>query len=125
VKEWIYNNPAERREQINIYRYWRGHHKKEIRTLRINDNGMVKEGAFLYDQIHKHLPLPITQDGMMITLRVDSELQAENGYVMYIEDPTGWIIKATDKNKLQEAIVTFVETAEWTEKGFTAKLKEL
>ena len=62
---------------------------------------------------------------MMITLRVDSELQAENGYVMYIEDPAGWIIKATDKNKLQEAIVTFVETAEWTEKGFTAKLKEL
>ena len=59
---------------------------------------------------------------MMITLRVDVSL--EQPYKMYIEDPTGWIIVATDETTLCEAIDRFVNDADWTEKGFTAKLVE-
>ena len=29
-----------------------------VQYIRITDNGLVKAGAYLYDRIHAHLPLP-------------------------------------------------------------------
>ena len=61
---------------------------------------------------------------MMIELRIDKEIDVEQKYVMRVEDPTGWVIRATDEDALYEAIDRFVNDAEWSEKGFTAKLVE-
>ncbi len=118
-QKWIYNNPAERKEQINIRRYFKGNYKKEIRGLRFNDNGLVKAGAELYDRIQAHLPLPVTEDGVMMNLRIVPELEAEKGFLTFMEDPTGWVLAAPTEEKLYEAIAFFVEEAAWTEKGFT------
>lgn len=118
-KKWIYHNPADRKEQMNIRRYFKGHYKKEIRSLRFNDNGLVKAGAALYDRIQAHLAMPIAEDGAMITLRIVPELQAEKGFLTFVEDPTGWVLAAPTEEKLSEAITFFVEEATWTEKGFT------
>ena len=118
-KQWIYHNPEDRKEQINIRRYFKGSYKKEIRGIRISDNGLVKAGAFLYDRIQSHLPLPTVADGMMINLLIDPELSAEKGFFNALKDPIGWVIAATDEEKLLEAIAYFVDEAAWTEKGFT------
>ncbi len=118
-KEWIYHNPADRKEQINIRRYFKGNYKKEIRAIRICDNGYVKAGALLYDCIHAHLPLPTASDGVMINLRIDPELIGEKGFLNFMQDPIGWVIAAPDEEKLFEAVSFFVEEALWTEKGFT------
>ncbi|MBQ9393579.1 MAG: hypothetical protein IJU18_06275 [Oscillospiraceae bacterium] len=123
-REWIHDPRPADSIQTNRDRYWRSHRKLEARTIRIRDNGMVKEGAFLYDQIHKHLPLPITEDGMMMELRVDARMGEEKPYIITFEDPTGWVIQARDTETLYPAIVQFVETADWTDRGFTAKLAE-
>jgi len=118
-KKWIYNNPAERKEQINIRRYFKGSYKKEIRGIRISDNGMVKAGAFLYDRIQARLPLPTAADGMMITLRIEADMKSEKGFLNRLYDPVGWVIAAKNEEKLYEAISFFVDEALWTEKGFT------
>ncbi|MBE6712997.1 MAG: MBL fold metallo-hydrolase [Ruminococcaceae bacterium] len=117
--KWIYHNPAERQEQPNLYRYFKGHYKKEVRKFRINDNGFVKAGAHLYDRIHAHLPLPTVKDGFMINLDVDPNLEAERGFLIFVQDPLGWIISAANEEKLMEAITVFVDEAVWTEQGFT------
>ena len=124
-KKWIYHNPADRKEQINIRRYFKGSYKKEIRGIRITDNGLVKAGAYLYDRIHAHLPLPTAEDGMMLNLRIEPELTSEKGFLCYLQDPIGWVITAPDEEALYEAIAYFVDEALWTEKGFTpVQIKE-
>lgn len=118
-KKWIYHNPADRKEQINIRRYFKGAYKKEIRGIRITDNGLVKAGAYLYDRIHAHLPLPTVPDGVMLNLRIEPELKAEKGFLCFVQDPIGWVVTAPDEEKLYEAVSFFVDEATWTEKGFT------
>lgn len=124
-KKWIYHNPADRKEQINIRRYFRGGYKKEIRGIRITDNGLVKAGAYLYDRIQAHLPLPTVPDGVLLNLAVDPALVSEKGFLCYMEDPIGWLVTAPNEEKLYEAISFFVDEAVWTEKGFTpTQIKE-
>ena len=119
ARQWIYHNPAERKEQINIRRYFKGAYKKEIRGIRITDNGLVKAGAYRYDRIYEHMPLPIAEDGVMMNLRIAADLTCEKGFLCYVEDPIGWVIAAPNEEKLYEAISFFVDEAAWTEKGFT------
>ncbi|MBR4768639.1 MAG: hypothetical protein IK088_06650 [Lachnospiraceae bacterium] len=123
-REWIHDPRLTDYRSLNVDRYWRSHRKLEARTIRITDNGMTAEGAFLYEQIRKHLPLRITEDGMMITLRLDPSMEDEKPYIITFEDPIGWVIQAKNKEQLYPAITQFTETADWTDRGFTAKLAE-
>ena len=96
-----------------------------IKYIRITDNGLVKAGAYLYDRIHAHLPLPTAEDGMMLNLRIEPELTSEKGFLCYLQDPIGWVITAPDEEALYKAIAYFVDEALWTEKGFTpVQIKE-
>lgn len=122
--KWKYHDPSTRREQPNLNRYFTPHKKKEIRALRINDNGMTNAGATLLDRVQEHFLLPITEDGMMIELKIDHTLEEQGGYRIRLEDPTGWVIRGINEETLSEAIKQFVEDAQWSDKGFVAKETE-
>jgi len=137
MNSWKYHDRYTRREQWNIYRYWKGHHKKEIRSLRINSVGTGQAAAVLLQKIHEHLPLKFTDDGTLINLVIDSKMESAKKFSIefnyHREAPIrgisdcgvyGWILRAADEDALLEAIDTFVNTAEWSDRGFTAKLTE-
>jgi hypothetical protein len=134
---WKYHDRYTRREQWNIHRYWKGHHKKEIQTLRINGVGTTIATSILLQKIHEHLPLKLTDDGTLINLVVDPKMDSEKSFVIefnYHRDAPirgisdfgmyGWILRAADEDTLIEAIDKFVNDAEWSDRGFTAKLTE-
>ena len=135
--QWIYHDRYTRREQWNIYRYWKGHHKKEIQSLRINGVGTTLAPAVLTQKINEHLPLPFTDDGTLINLVIDKSVDSDKKYKIefnyHREAPIrgvsdcgmyGFIIRAIDEETLYEAIDVFVNTADWSDRGFTAKLVE-
>jgi beta-lactamase superfamily II metal-dependent hydrolase len=123
-RKWIYHDESTRIEQINIHRYGGGHEKKEIRTLRMEDNGLKKQAELLLQSIYSHLKLPFTEDGQMIELKIDTTIDNDTGYRIRMEDPTGWVLRAINEEKLEQAIEVFVEDAVWSDKGFTAKQKK-
>lgn len=121
---WKYHEGMERKEQLNVRRYWKGQRKKEIRTLRITDHGLTEHVRHFVDKIHQHLPMQITEDGMMIEFMINPKMDQEQGYSICMKEPTGWCLCAADDKMLYHAIDIFLDTAVWTEKGFTAKERE-
>jgi len=117
--KWIYDDESCRRTQLNIYRYWPEQSKKEIRTLRIFDNGWKKQAEYLLEQIHRRLPLRETDDGMRIDLVVDESI--EEAFRVRFEIPNGWKITGRTEEMLEQAIENAIENAAWTDKGFVMK----
>lgn len=122
--KWIYHDEAERQQQLNIYRYWRSQRKKEIRTLRITDHGLSKHAEVFVNKIRQRVPMPFTEDGMMIEFEIDPEMDLNQKYSIRMVEPTGWKLCAVDEEALYHAIDVFLDTAVWSESGFVAKEKE-
>lgn len=117
--KWIYDDESCRQIQSNIYRYWSDQSKKEIRTLRIFDNGWKNQAEYLVEQIRKRLPLCETEDGMRMDLVVDETIEDE--FRVRFEVPNGWRLIGKNEEMLAKAIEHAIENAEWREKGFVMK----
>ena len=120
-QKWIYHDEAKREEQGNLRRYWRVVHKdKEIRTLRIQDNGHVEARKRLLDKIQEHLPPRLTDEGMMIELRILPDGAEDKPYTIVFQELIGWVISGKNEDDLYMAIDRFIGDAKWSDKGFIA-----
>lgn len=118
---WIYQIEAERPEQPNARRYWRAQRRKEVRTLRITDHGLSGHVEAFLGKIRQRVPMAITEDGMMVEFVIDPAMNPNQRYSIRMVDPTGWLLSAVDEEALYRAIDVFLDTAVWTDKGFTAQ----
>lgn len=119
--KWIYHNESERKQPLNVHRYWKRQCEKEIRTLRIMDHGLSKHAETLINKIRQRVPMQFTEDGMMIELEIDSAINSDKKYSICMVDPTGWKLSAVNEEMLYIAIDIFLDTAEWSERGFIAR----
>lgn len=119
--KWIYDDESCRRIQPNIFRYWPDQSKKEIRTLRIFDNGWKKHAQYLVKKIKERVPLRLTEDGMRIDLVIDETIIDE--FQVYFAVPNGWKIVGKDEEMLEQAIQYVIDNAEWSNEGFVIKEK--
>ena len=76
------------------------------------------------NKIRQRVPMPFTEDGMMIEFEIDPEMDLNQKYSIRMVDPTGWKLCAVDEEALYHAIDVFLDTAVWSERGFVAKEKE-
>ncbi len=123
-EKWLHHNGEERKEPINVRRYWRSQRNKEIRTLRLTDHGFTKAAETLVSKIRQRIPAPFTEDGVMIELEIDPTIASDRRYTIRFVDPTGWKISAADEASLYSAIDVFLDTAEWSTQGFIAKERD-
>ena len=86
-------------------------------NLCILDNGYNQHANVMLNNLRKRIPVEVAQDGLKISLAIDSKIGIEESYQILFEDSM-WKIIGSDILGLYFGIGKFLHTAKWHDEMF-------